>query len=127
MYSLISCNIHRLESSVGHETILRKIELRSEHRLKENKIVNTFIVSITKERTHHKQILAIHVASNIHTQSTCNLHIHKKKKKKMKLMIKMERKLNKHTWNSPLKHNLMILSKNFLLWICKENSHGVFL
>ena len=49
--SLISCNICRLELSEEREIILGKIELRSEQRLIENKIANTFIESIFKEST----------------------------------------------------------------------------
>ena len=49
--SLISCNIYRLESSEEREIILGKIELRSEQRLIENKIANTFKESILKEST----------------------------------------------------------------------------
>ena len=49
--SLISCNIYRLESSEEREINLGKIELRSEQRLIENKIANTFIESIFKEST----------------------------------------------------------------------------
>ena len=49
--SLISCNICRLELSEEREIILGKIELRSEQRLIENKVANTFIESILKEST----------------------------------------------------------------------------